>query len=129
MSVKGLKALQQWAAQIKRDSLMLWFANRHPATPWYVKLLCLLVVAYALSPIDLIPDFIPVLGYVDDLLLLPLIIRLAVSLLPREVILECRESAEEWQRQQNQKPRSYLGAVMIVVIWSALIYAGILQNE
>lgn len=123
--MKWVKTLQRWAAQIKRDSLTLWFANRHPATPGYARILCLLVVAYALSPIDLIPDFIPVLGYVDDLLLLPILIRLAVSLLPTEVIVECHKRAEEWQQRQDLKPRSYLGAVMILLIWSGLIYAGV----
>jgi uncharacterized membrane protein YkvA (DUF1232 family) len=61
-----LKDLQNWAQQIKRDGISLWFASKHPLTPWYAKAIGFFVVAYALSPIDLIPDFIPILGYVDD---------------------------------------------------------------
>lgn len=75
-------ALKSWAKRIKRDGVTIWFAGKHPRTPWYAKALGLFVVAYALSPIDLIPDFIPVLGYVDDLILLPILIWLTVKLLP-----------------------------------------------
>lgn len=117
-----LQTARTWAARIKQDTLTLWFAYRHPKTPWYVKLLCLLVVGYAFSPIDLIPDFIPVLGYVDDVLLLPVLIRLSVRLLPSEVIQDCRQSAADWQAQRKLKPRSYTGAMTILFIWSLLIY-------
>ena len=71
--------LKTWAKRIKRDGVTLWFAGQHPRTPWYAKALGLFVVAYALSPIDLIPDFIPVLGYVDDVILLPVLIWLTVK--------------------------------------------------
>ena len=71
--------LKTWAKRIKRDGVTLWFAGKHPRTPWYAKALGLFVVAYALSPIDLIPDFIPVLGYVDDVILLPVLIWLTVK--------------------------------------------------
>lgn len=120
-----LQTLRQWASRIKQDSITLWFAYRHPETPWHVRLLCLLVVAYALSPIDLIPDFIPILGYLDDLLLLPLLIRLSVTLLPPSVISECRQQAVAWQSAQNQKPRSLLGALLILLLWSLLIYGSV----
>ena len=86
--------LRQWARRIKRDGVTLWFATRHPDTPWAVKLLGLFVVAYALSPIDLIPDFIPILGYLDDVLLLPGLIWLGVHLLSNDVLIECRERAD-----------------------------------
>src|SRR3546814_16019789 len=89
MSING--NLKSWAKRIKRDGLTLWFAGKNPRTPWYAKALAVFVVAYALSPIDLIPDFIPVLGYVDDVLLLPALIWLAIRLLPSEVLSECRE--------------------------------------
>ena len=117
-----LAQLRTWASRIKRDSVTLWFAYRHPETPWAVRLLCFLVVAYALSPIDLIPDFIPVLGYLDDLLLLPVLIWLAVYLLPPHVIDVCRQDADAWLNQRQQKPRSYLGAALIVALWMVLGY-------
>ncbi len=80
--MRVFETLRQWARRIKRDGITLWFATRHPGTPWTIKLLGLFVVAYALSPIDLIPDFIPILGYLDDVLLLPGLIWLGVCLLP-----------------------------------------------
>ena len=79
-------AIAAWARSVKRDVIMLWFARRHPDTPLLAKALCIFAAAYALSPIDLIPDFIPVLGYVDDALLLPALIWLAVRLLPGHVM-------------------------------------------
>jgi uncharacterized membrane protein YkvA (DUF1232 family) len=113
-----------WAKQIKRDAVMLWFARRHPDTPRLAKALCIFTVAYALSPIDLIPDFIPVLGYVDDVLLLPALIWFAVRLLPPHVIEECRVQAKDWMANQQTKPTSYAGAAAIVVIWLAVLYLG-----
>ena len=112
--------LRMWAKRIKRDGVTLWFAGKHPKTPWYAKALGLFVVAYALSPIDLIPDFIPVLGYVDDVLLLPGLIWLAIRLLPPEVLAQCRGQADAWMLAQKAKPRSWLGAVLIVTVWIAL---------
>ena len=80
--MKIFQTARDWARRIKRDSVTLWFAYRDPATPFLVKALCIFIVAYALSPIDLIPDFIPVLGYLDDVVLLPGLIWLAVRLVP-----------------------------------------------
>jgi uncharacterized membrane protein YkvA (DUF1232 family) len=120
-----LQRLRHWASGIKQDSITLWFACRLTETPWLVRCLCLFIVAYALSPIDLIPDFIPVLGYLDDLLLLPLLIKLSVALLPQPVISECRQQAKAWQTARNQKPRSPLGASMILLIWGMLIYGSV----
>ena len=77
--------LRTWAKKVKRDGVTLWFAGRHPQTPWFAKALGAFVVAYALSPIDLIPDFIPVLGYLDDAILLPALIWLAIRLIPAPV--------------------------------------------
>lgn len=99
-----------------RDAVVCGQASR---TPWYAKVLGLFVVAYALSPIDLIPDFIPVLGYVDDVILLPVLIWLTVKLLPSEVLAECRIQADEWMRAEGAKPRSRFGAVLIVALWLA----------
>ncbi len=118
--------LKAWARRMKRDSITLWFAGKHPGTPWYAKALGVFVVAYALSPIDLIPDFIPVLGYLDDILLLPALIWLAVKLLPTDVLQSCRHQADEWMRMERAKPRSRVGMVFIIVLWacaSAAIYA------
>ena len=78
------------------------------------------MVAYALSPIDLIPDFIPVLGYVDDVLLLPGLIWLAIRLLPTEVLVECRGQADEWMQKMGSKPSSRAGAFAIVALWLAV---------
>lgn len=109
--------LRMWAKRIKRDGVTLWFAGKHPKTPWYAKALGLFVVAYALSPIDLIPDFIPVLGYVDDVLLLPGLIWLTLQLLPPDVLTECRGHADAWMQRQGAKPRSMAGAVLVVALW------------
>ena len=106
--------LRIWAKRIKRDGVTLWFAGKHPKTPWYAKALGLFVVAYALSPIDLIPDFIPVLGYVDDVLLLPGLIWLTLQLLPPDVLTECRGHADAWMQTQGAKPRSMAWAVLVV---------------
>lgn len=114
--------LKAWARRIKRDGVTLWFAGKDPRTPWYAKALGVFVVAYALSPIDLIPDFIPVLGYVDDILLLPVLIWLTIKLLSADVLAECRLRADEWGREKGAKPRSRLGAMLIVTIW---VFAGI----
>lgn len=111
------KSIRQWAARIKRDAVTLWFAYRHPDTPWFAKALAAFVVAYALSPIDLIPDFIPVLGYLDDALLLPGLIWLNIRLIPRDVLQECRARADGWMKEQGAKPRSVAGAVLVVAIW------------
>ena len=116
-----LEALKARARQLKRESLTLYIAVRDPRTPWTVRLLAGAIVAYALSPIDLIPDFIPVLGYLDEVILLPIAIALALRLLPEAVLADARAQAEHWQG----KPRSRLGAAIIILIWSlALILLG-----
>ncbi len=117
--MKGVDGLRAWARRIKHDVVALWFACRHPGTPWTAKALAIFVVTYALSPIDLIPDFIPVIGYLDDLLLLPGLIWLALRLLPPAVLADCRQQAQSWFAAGHVKPRSLAGAVLIVVIWLA----------
>ena len=109
--------LKAWARRIKRDGVTLWFACKSPQTPWYAKTLGAFVVAYALSPIDLIPDFIPVLGYVDDVLLLPALIWLTVRLLPPAVLADSRQQAEAWMQAQGRKPRSRAGIALVVGVW------------
>ncbi len=112
--------VKAWASRIKRDGVTLWFAGKHPRTPWYAKALGVFVVAYALSPIDLIPDFIPILGYVDDVLLLPGLIWLAIRLLPSDLLMECRAQAGEWIQAKGTKPTSRMGAILVVVLWLAI---------
>ena len=114
--------LRTWARAIKRDGVALWFACRHPDTPWYVKALGAFVVAYALSPIDLVPDFIPVLGYVDDVLLLPALIWLAVRLMPAAVLDSSREQAAAWMAASGAKPRSRWGIVLVLAVWAVVAY-------
>ncbi len=109
--------LKAWARRIKRDGVTLWFAGKHVRTPLYAKALGVFVVAYALSPIDLIPDFIPVLGYVDDVILLPGLIWLAIRLLPPDVLADCRSQADTWMQTNGSKPSSRAGAVLIVFLW------------
>jgi len=115
--------LKTWIRAAKRDGLALWFALRHPLTPAWIKAGLLLVVAYALSPIDLIPDFIPVIGYLDEALLLPLAVGLLARALPAGVMAECRAQAEQWLADGRAKPRMMLGAVLIAAIWLALLVA------
>jgi uncharacterized membrane protein YkvA (DUF1232 family) len=108
-------ALKAQARQLKQHTLTVYFAARDPRTPTYVRVLALLVAAYALSPIDLIPDFIPVIGYLDDLLIVPLGLALVVRLTPPEVL----ESARAKAQQTASKPVSYAAAVFFVLLWLA----------
>jgi uncharacterized membrane protein YkvA (DUF1232 family) len=110
-----LDKLKQQARQLKRESVALYFAARHERTPWYAKLFVSGIVAYALSPIDLIPDFIPVLGFLDELIVLPVFISVAMRLIPDPVLQECRARADALE----EKPVSIAGAMAIVVIWLA----------
>ncbi|MFY9316524.1 MAG: DUF1232 domain-containing protein [Burkholderiales bacterium] len=101
---------------------MLWFCRDHPDTPLAAKLLAALVVAYAFSPIDLIPDFVPVLGYLDDLILVPPGIYLTLRLIPDHVLADARQKADLWIARREQRPRNYLAAAAVVLIWLALAY-------
>ena len=115
-------SIRQWARSLKRQTLVVYFAARDPRTPRHVRLLALLVAAYALSPIDLIPDFIPVLGYLDDLLLVPLGLALVMRLLPDEVARSARERAAAAVEQ----PVSRGMAFFIVLLWGgALAWASV----
>jgi uncharacterized membrane protein YkvA (DUF1232 family) len=110
-----LARLERWARAVRRDVHALWLAARDPRTPWHAKALALVVAAYALSPIDLIPDVVPVLGYLDDAILLPLGVMLAIRLVPAEVLLDCRARAEA----AAARPVSRAGAAVIVALWVA----------
>jgi uncharacterized membrane protein YkvA (DUF1232 family) len=110
------------ARALKQELAALWFCSRHPRTPFIAKALAATVVVYAFSPIDLIPDFIPVLGYLDDLILVPIGIWIVLKLVPDDVMNECRAQAAQWLAQRQPKPRSYVGAAIIVAIWLLLLW-------
>ena len=111
--------LKDKARALKRETTALWFALRDPRTPWPARVVGAMVVAYALSPIDLIPDFIPVLGLLDDLILLPLGIALCIRLIPADVFEDARRRAIDAERQ----PANRIAAVVIVLIWIGLAVA------
>jgi uncharacterized membrane protein YkvA (DUF1232 family) len=110
-----MERLKAWARALKRDVVALWLAARDPRTPLAAKLLAGVVAAYALSPIDLIPDFIPVLGYLDDLLLVPAGIWLVVRLIPAKLLAEFRAAAVA-----RERPRSFVGVVIVGAAWLAI---------
>jgi len=112
-----LGKLKRWAGLVKRDCYALYLAARDPRVPWIAKALALIVAGYAFSPIDLIPDFIPVLGYLDDALILPLGILAVVRLIPPDVMAELRATAAA--RLDASAPTSRLAALVIVLIWIA----------
>ncbi|MGG1516991.1 YkvA family protein [Paenibacillus oryzisoli] len=115
---KALEKVKNKAREIKRNVFVLFLAYKDPRVPWYAKLVTALVVAYAFSPIDLIPDFIPVLGYLDDLIIIPLGITLALRLIPQPIIEECRHKAEEIRK--NGKPKNWVTGAFFILIWIVL---------
>jgi len=112
---KSLSRLRQWAGLVKRDVHAVYLASRDPRVPWYAKCVAVLVVAYALSPIDLIPDFIPVIGYLDDLVLLPLGVLLVIRLVPPGIMAEHRATAGK----HNRLPQNRIAATLIIFLWVA----------
>lgn len=112
--------LKQRAKQLTRDIPAVYMALRKRETPWYAKALALITVGYALSPIDLIPDFIPILGYLDDLILLPMMVAATVKLVPADIMAQCRDEAETlWQ---NGKPKKWVYAIPIALVWIILVF-------
>lgn len=111
-----IERLKQWASRLRRDILALSLAARDPRVPWFAKALAAAIAAYALSPIDLIPDFIPVLGQLDDLILVPLGIWLVVKLIPEPVMADLRARAEGMSGTS-----SIAGLVLVLLIWAALL--------
>ena len=109
-----LERIRSWAHALRRDAYAVYLAARSPDTPWYVKALALVVAAYALSPIDLIPDFIPVLGYLDDLILVPLGIWLVVALIPEPAMAGYRAKADELVQHPHD---GKIAALVIMAIW------------
>jgi len=115
MNVEGWR---QRARDLKKETHALYLAVRDPRVPWYAKLVAVCVVGYAFSPIDLIPDFIPVLGYLDDLVIVPLGIALVLKMIPEEVMAECREKAQDVMA--HGKPTNWVAAGIIIAVWLLL---------
>lgn len=119
-----LSRFRRFARRLKHDSHAIYLASRDPRVPWYVKFLAIAVAAYALSPIDLIPDFIPIIGYFDDFIIVPLGIWLVISLIPDEIMVEYRAKASEAQL----RPTSTAGMIAMILLWivaaSALAWVG-----
>lgn len=111
-------SLKEKAKQLKNETYALYLASKDRRVPWYAKAFVVVIVAYALSPIDLIPDFIPVLGYLDDLILIPAGIWLALKMVPRDVMDDCRERATQ---EMGKGKTNWLGAAIIVVIWAMIL--------
>jgi len=109
--------LKNWARAIKRDVLALYYAARDPRVPWYAKALALCVAGYAISPIDPIPDFIPVIGYLDDVIIVPLGIIAVIKLIPPEIMAEHRAAVAA----ASERPTSRTAAIVIILIWLASI--------
>ncbi len=117
--------LEKWKRQVrelKTEVYALYLAYKDPRVPWYARAFTACIVGYALSPIDLIPDFIPVIGYLDDLVLIPLGIKLALSMIPENVMNESREKAQEIIRQG--KPVNRTAAIIFILIWVCLVVLG-----
>ena len=119
-----IEKLKRWAGSLRGDLLALWFCRSHPDTPLLAKIVAALVVAYAFSPIDLIPDFIPIIGHLDDLILVPLGIYIALRLIPDHVIAQSRQKAEVWIAEKKRTLRNYFAAALILLVWIALAYWG-----
>jgi uncharacterized membrane protein YkvA (DUF1232 family) len=115
-----IKSWKTKAKQLKTEIVALYLASKHPGTPWYAKVLAVLIIGYALSPIDLIPDFIPVAGYLDDLIIIPAGIALLIKMIPKDVLEECRAKAQS--DLLNNKSKNWVAGVIIVLIWLLAIY-------
>ncbi len=105
--------------RLKAETYTLYLAYRNPRVPWYAKVFLAVVLAYALSPIDLVPDFIPVIGYLDDLVIVPAGVFLALKMIPRDVIAECREKARTEPMESRLK---WIAAIVISLLWALVIY-------
>ncbi len=113
-----MQPLKQLARKLKNEIYAVYLASKDSRTPWYARLLAIVIVGYAFSPIDLIPDFIPILGYLDDLILVPLGIWLVIKLIPNHVLAECRAQAESIKSQD--KPKNWLVVGGIITLWILL---------
>jgi uncharacterized membrane protein YkvA (DUF1232 family) len=114
-------AFEKWKAtarKLKQEVYALYLVSKDRRVPWYARVVAVVVVAYAFSPIDLIPDPIPVLGYLDDLILIPLGIALVIKLIPPDVLKDCREKAESTMKAG--KPKNWIAGGIIILIWASL---------
>ncbi len=111
----NLETWRWWARELTAQTYALYLAFRHPRTPWYAKVFAALVVGYVFSPVDPIPDFIPVVGLLDEMVVVPIGVALAVKLVPPEVFVECREKARGVA--EGEKPVSRVAAVVVVAVW------------
>jgi uncharacterized membrane protein YkvA (DUF1232 family) len=114
-----LQKLKAKAKKLKTEIYALYLAYQDPGTPWYAKILIAVIVAYALSPIDLIPDFIPVLGILDDLILLPIGIYFAIKIIPEPVLTECRQKA---QNAKLNKKKNWIAGIIIICLWILAVW-------
>lgn len=110
--------LKVWAKKLKRQIYILYFAYKDERVPWYAKVFIAGIVAYAFSPIDLVPDFIPILGYLDDVILLPLGIMFALKMIPKDVFSHCEVLAEGMMK--NEKPKNWIVGSLILLIWGVI---------
>ena len=117
---KSIEALKKRARELRTETHALYLACKDPRVPWYARVFALCVAGYAFSPIDLIPDFIPVIGYLDDLIIVPLGIILAIKMIPADVLEQCREKARECEGQK--KPVNWVAAFVIVGIWAGFLF-------
>jgi uncharacterized membrane protein YkvA (DUF1232 family) len=115
-----IKSWEIKSKKLKAEIYALYLAYKHPGTPWYAKVLAAFIIGYALSPVDLIPDFIPIVGYLDDLIIVPLGIVLLIKIIPGDILEECRAKAQG--DPLKRKPRNWIAATIIVLIWLLAIY-------
>ncbi|MCC3356036.1 YkvA family protein [Bacillus sp. REN16] len=113
-----MEKIKNWAKNLKKQIYILFFAYKDERVPWYAKLFTAGVVAYTFSPIDLIPDFIPVLGYLDEVILVPIGIMFAMKMIPKAVITDCEVKAEELMK--NGKPKNWVAGSLIILLWTLL---------
>ncbi|SET47726.1 Uncharacterized membrane protein YkvA, DUF1232 family [Oceanobacillus limi] len=121
-----MKKIKDWAKNLKRQIYVLYFAYKHDNVPWYAKVFAACIVAYAFSPIDLIPDFIPVLGYLDEVIILPLGIMIALKMIPKETLAECEKKAS--YELEHRKPKNWIMGTVIITLWSIIFLWGTIQG-
>ncbi len=124
--MKLLEKLKIKVKNLKKEIIALYYAYRHPRMPVLPKIIILFTIGYALSPIDLIPDFIPILGYLDDLLILPVLITLSIKLIPHEIMEESRKKAEN---QPLQLKKNWFFAIVFVLIWIIVLISIVLYSH
>lgn len=120
--IKALNQLKSFARKLKMQLFVLYLAYKDARVPWYATFFAFCVVAYAFSPIDLIPDFIPILGYLDDLIIVPLGIKLALKMIPEAVLKDCKLRAAEIQKNGNPSKKNWLVGFLFVLIWIMLAF-------